>query len=539
MSIREVPDTDALAVFKACFGIKAKSIESAYQEVSRLTGEVDKQRKVLEASQRAAASAKQKHETASARAKVHTQKPLMDAEADVEEQKKALSRLEAELESAEWSKRSDPWKVYLAHRKWLLGRLANAGKTEKDVPDKLWQDPVDTFDKSDLPKFEQAVLALTAKVDELVGPTELRQKQENIANRIQSLGAQSYKNSKLLGEIGTAATTADMATLSGDLENRLAVAERQSTAFAARFDPAVAKLAAIKSAGALKDEAYANIDKTKSALMKAATALDDGTVAPLDTFEKDLEDLQAQSDEAAKLRDGYGARKAALEAAISGFTARSPSHTGFATAMNKPKLKVSQAEGWFKSRDFDIAMNTLEEGEDLLDGFDARATAQGDEKAKEAAELARLQKKKADAQAAAVAAAAAQKALEDADNVASLNAIGRNGKLKQWLLKIGRLINLNLVTVTAGAARDLNNNGDTIEVRLTIAPTPVAPLDDDSFVVHYHPYVTNKQIQQTGGSQMHSKAYIGAPSFKNLEIEETPWVAQYVDSFAVIRSRFT
>ena len=533
-----MPDDEALARFKGCFGIQAKPIEDAYTAVTRLTGDIAARTRDKEVAEAELGSVRRNHEKGTPQRQKHTQQSVDDAQDKVAGLDAELADLRGKLAEATKTKDAAPVVAARTYAKLLGTRVEAAGHKVGELGKELVAALGVAVKEADKAKIDLAVRALSAAADALVGPIELDRTRKNIQARVTALGSASYRNDAVLQEIGAAAEGADIGALTGALETRLAAAERQSAAFKSRIDAVADGLDALKQSAALKEAAFKPLGDQVGALRKvAATALDDTVLGQLDLLEVGWNELRSDSAAAAKLRDKYEALRQAVQQRVDEFPGLSATHKSFTSALNKAKVGIKQAGTCAGSRDFDVALAYLDEADDWVTEYDARALAQGGEEAARKAGEAALKKKKEAAAAKVKADAAAQKALEESNTLDSLNAIGRNGRLRQWLARVGTLQDDGQVTVEAGSPQDLNGDRGTIEVRLRVRPAVPFVLDDVTFVVHYHPKVGAKAVS-AGGSNMHCKAYIGAPSQRNIEMDQAPWVLALVPTLGVVRTMF-
>jgi hypothetical protein len=264
------PDQEALAKFKICFGIQAAKIESAYEESARLTGEIERKKLDIVSADTELAVAKKEYDAQwqKIEAIVKQGKPApkpnqrqtsakesqASAEKNLEVQKEALKTLEADLVEAEKQKKAQPQAAMQQHVKGLTTRLGAARKTKDDIDKKYWSDAQDAFKTVDPQKIETAVLALDKQVGDLVGPIELKKKQDDVGDRLKTLNGKLYQNAVLLQEIAKDAEGADISKLTGDVERKLVVAEGEVARFQSGLGDLAEALKTLTADAALKQD---------------------------------------------------------------------------------------------------------------------------------------------------------------------------------------------------------------------------------------------------------------------------------------------
>jgi hypothetical protein len=224
------------------------------------------------------------------------------------------------------------------------------------------------------------------------------------------------------------------------------------------------------------------------------------------------------------------------------FPKKSTVHKGF--TLTKPVKVLETAKFCCDERAFAAAVSWLAEAEEQLDDYNARAEARVKQQNEDAASLAAAKKKKAEAELEAAEDKAKQEARENADDVSSLKEIGRDKQFGKWIVNVKKLLELDEVSVSAGAPYDLNPNNppdkQTVEVILIVAPTGTGTIKPNTFVVHYHPQAKGATVENPGASPMHVKPHKGNSLTSRTDLGNTHWlIAQaYVPTFGNIKRQF-
>ena len=535
------PDEEALARFKECFGIQSAPIESAYQKVDRLTqavsdreGErdtvqqtIDEQQKQVDALWEQYTNNKVFTESATAATRRKTD-PIDDNIARLNERLEQIGpeieQLKTELKEAQKQKRAAPKEATSKHIEVLDGRLKAVGLTMKDNVEATFKKPVNEALASpiDPEKVELAVNNLNARVEALCAPRELKQKQDEIEQRLTALGKQTYKNDTALRGIGELYATkkGDIKALTGEIELNLRVAELQSGDFAVRIPGVNARLVTLGRSLAinLEEAGLPAMRETARQLdVTARTALAEETLIALRRLEGEIDVAERADALAEPLRKTCVARFAKVQQAHTGFRSQSEAHKQVSnTDLGVAKGCITRAGNLMRAWNYTDAMLQLDDAQRELDKWNLFVLgAQEEQRLREEEEERERQEQEA------------QRLREEAMNVASLDAIGRDAKFRQWLIQAGKLVNAGLLTVNHGGVIPLNGQRITVEVVVTLTPTnPPDVLNDRDFVMHYHPLGDRNNVY---GSLVHAKMNRHAPPFRNEDLDGgVAWLANHV-----------
>jgi hypothetical protein len=523
-------DQEAINAFKACFGIKADPIRGAYEEVVRLTGDIEANKKEQAQITALRDTAKKTHTTlyskrqdvltskgklpAANQKETDAEETMNDCDAKLKDLQQKLQVFEGNLKDAEIRKEIDPWSEYLKQLKSLKQRIADAGQKESAIKADTWDGPIKPFDTGKFKEFEKAVRKQSDDVEALCMPIERENKRKDVETRLVKLQELEYKDAKRIGTIREDAKAAELPKLNGEIETLLTTLEDDCTGFPRRLEEAGKAIEALRMDALLPVKDTDDADKTLQELTKAARkALDDDRLAEMEALEERIDQLQTKSETAADDFDRYNQEAQEAEQDFAEFLGRSGSHKAYKQGLdNKVHPALENGKLQADQRNFVAAANYVADARANLDDWDTKAwateTKQGQIKL---AQQQDLQKKKQVAQ--------AKKDLEDAkkrNDIAALNLVGKK-KFGEWIGKVGNLYVAGLVDVDATDPVGLNKSTETVEIVVTLSKVNAGDpaLDDDSFVVHYHskkmkadPTQTKKEAQAAiakNTSSMHTK----------------------------------
>lgn len=505
-------DQEAVNAFKACFGIKADPIRGAYEDAVRLPKQIEAKKKEQgEVAKLRDSAEKVAAEMLAKREKIQAEKGKMPNEssrettarenateykARLETLKTEVGDLEEKLRSAGLRKSLDPWAEYLKQLKSLKQRLADAGQDESKIDADSWNGPVASFDAGKFKEFEEAVRKQSRDVEALCAPIELGKKRDAVERRLSALEKLDYKDAGRIGAIRADAKTAEAAKLDDEIEEALAELEDDCERFPDRVEEAE------QAVGALRDEKSlpaGDIEQAGKTLLKLRTAarklLSSDLLAEMEAFEDRLDFLQERSDKAAEQRDRYEqeAKEAREEAAE--FLERSGFHKSYGLALNNKVLPaLSDGERLADMRNFVAAAQAVEGARTNLAAWDASAWKnEKNQKNVKLLQDQQAQKRRNEEE--------NKKKLEEAknrDDVAALNLITKK-EFGPWLAKVGKLCNGGLIGVAVSDPIGLNGKTATIEIIVTLSKLDddEPDLEDNTFVVHYHPHKMKKNAGLT------------------------------------------
>jgi len=330
----------------------------------------------------------------------------------------------------------------------------------------------DLYHDDKIRQAESRLDDIEVQVEAAIAAAELSAERKRADARYNALTTQKYQNKTLLAAIAKAMNGADLSALRGPIASMLTQAEGEIRQFTDGIGNMTDERDILLQDPVLAKSVYAGLNALIDKVTRLAGQSLDKAISNLTDLEAAITKASADDAEARSYRDQYAPLLQTVTQLRQDVPARSGTHKSYNFRKADNSLKFA-AEGFAKG-DFQLSVIHLEDAQVDLESIDARAYAQiatrRDEDADRAAEQAAEQAARNAAEAQRLARVAAQAARENAMDVASLAAIGKDGQFGKWFAKVKELKDNGIVTL-GDTAPYLLPGGNTVEVQINVTPT--------------------------------------------------------------------
>lgn len=530
-------DPAEIQKFKARFAAgRAKQIETANTDATRLKGEAEVQQQTVTALEKEAATnlknwkdkeglrLKKKNPGTPTDPELRLKALSEDSDTKLATAKQTLATTEKDRDAALKLADKLPREGYAEKFNALVARLKGTGVAIAALDATATTDIKAMLDLRNYDGVDARLLAIENKVLDTVAARDLPKKHAALLARLSILDTQTAKDPKAIRALKTTVesvsidppTGAALARLEREIEPDIADLERKVQAVLDLIQPLDGAIKTLERTGT--DAAEHRSELTKCTNIAKANL--DGATIRLATLDKAVKATQQNRQDQAAAALEYPSELAEFEQRIADFPDLSPSHKSRGNALTqKTKGPLKSAKEFAATGDFVTARNLIAEADGEVDTLDQASDDQEEQKAKLLNAQQALAAKKLKDAAAKKAQDAKDKAAKDAADLAlqqlntakaaltlaSLDLIGKDSTdFDDWMDKVRALRTANLLAVAAAGGAYWLNGRTTVEIEVNITGVTEATFAD-YFVVHYHP----TDVYDGVGSQVHAKPYTG------------------------------
>jgi hypothetical protein len=369
-------------------------------------------------------------------------------------------------------------------------------------------------------KFTEAlnkIAELDRKVSVMIALAEVNK-------RIDVLGQKPCKNDKALKQITSARDIAreqsDLKALTGTIGPMLDDAESDVRDFEDARGRILNGIENLKTGPVPANTPYEELNSRLGKIGNLARTQVAEALKRLTDLEDEVDRAVEAADRERTCHGNYESLQEAVAKLREDMPKKSQTHRSY--NFQKVDTAIRSAAKSFSGNEFGAAIGFLEEAQQLLAAIDGRASAKlkdlGEQEQKRAEEeqerLAREAQERLREQ--------QQLALENAMNVASLTAIGKQRQFGKWFTKVKTLKDNGIVTLSGSNPYWLRGN-NVVAVDIQVFPSGVARYVD-WFTVHYHPDAQGPTTDDPYASQMHIKPVHGNRQTRRLDLNPGDWL---------------